>query len=69
MESSGLIAADLAFAGPLADITGQEPEYALAYLLQQLPLRATPQMEVWPTWFERVPYRIERISVEVLTDG
>jgi len=66
MDGRGVMAADLKVDGPVSAIAGQEPEYALAHLLQALPLRATPQLDVWPNWFKRIPYRPERIDVEVV---
>jgi hypothetical protein len=38
---------------------------ALAYLYEQLPLRDAPQVEIWPTWFRRIPYTTARIETKV----
>lgn len=65
LDGRGVMAADLEADGPISAVAGQEPAYALAYLLQALPLRETPELTVWPAWFKRVPYRAGRIHVEV----
>jgi hypothetical protein len=65
MRGTGLAAVDLDLNQPLQAITGQEVETAVAYLYQQLPLSQPPQLQVWPTWFERVPYWSGRIHTEI----
>jgi hypothetical protein len=60
-----VIAAELMLAEALQAISGQAPEYAVAYLNQQLPLRALPTIEIWPTWFKRVPYLVGRLETNV----
>lgn len=65
MRGTGLAAVDLELNQPLQAITGQEVETAVAYLYQQLPLRDPPQLQIWPTWFERVPYLNSRIYTEI----
>jgi hypothetical protein len=65
MRGTGLAAVDLDLSQAIAAITGQEVETAVAYLYQQLPLRQPPQIEVWPTWFERVPYWNGRIQTQI----
>ncbi|HEX6385871.1 MAG TPA: baseplate J/gp47 family protein, partial [Anaerolineae bacterium] len=60
-----LVAADLDLAEPLLAITGQETNLAVAYLHEQLPVRDVPTIQVWPTWFDRVPYLPTRIQTEV----
>jgi hypothetical protein len=68
MIGEGVVAADLALAEPLETITGQEAETAVVYLYQTLPLRDVPTVQVWPTWFERVPYLPARIQTEIETE-
>ncbi|MFO7539872.1 MAG: baseplate J/gp47 family protein [Chloroflexota bacterium] len=65
MRGSGLAAVDLDFNQALQAIRGQEVETAVAYLYQQLPLRDPPHLQIWPTWFERVPYLNGRIHTEI----
>jgi hypothetical protein len=65
MRGTGLAAVDLDLSPTIAAITGQEVETAVAYLYQQLPLRQPPRLEVWPTWFERVPYWNGRIQTQI----
>ncbi len=65
VRGTGLVAIDLDLSPKLAAITGQEAETAVAYLHQQLPLRQQPHLQVWPTWFERVPYLNGRIDIQV----
>ena len=61
----GLAAIELPLEQMIATIAGQDQETAVIYLYEQLPLRAPPQLEVWPTWFERVPYVNGRIQIEI----
>jgi hypothetical protein len=68
LNGRGVIAAELEVAGPLQAITGQAPEYAVAYLYQQMPLREYPAIEIWPNWFRRVPYMTQRLQTEVLAE-
>ncbi|MCC6604257.1 MAG: baseplate J/gp47 family protein [Anaerolineae bacterium] len=65
MIGEGVVAANLALDGPVTAVTGQEPETAAAYLYQNLPLRAVPTLEIWPVWFNRVPYLTTRIQTEI----
>jgi len=65
MRGTGLAAVDLNLEQTLPLVTGQEVETAVAYLYQHLPLREPPQLQVWPTWFERVPYLNGRIKTQV----
>ena len=67
MIGEGLIAADLSLTQPLEAVSGQEPMLAVSYLYQTLPLREQPNIEIWPTWFERVPYLPARIQTQVVT--
>ncbi len=55
-------------AGPaIAAVAGQERELGLAYLFEQLPLATAPEAEVWPAWFQRLPYLPARIQTLVET--
>ncbi len=65
MIASGSMAADLPLEGALAAIAGQKSDPALAYLFDELPLRDVPTVDIWPTWFRRIPYLPARIQVEV----
>jgi hypothetical protein len=65
MRGTGLAAVDLNLNQTIQAITGQEVETAVAYLYQQLPLRDPPQLQIWPTWFDRVPYLNGRIHTQV----
>ncbi|MCB8920144.1 MAG: baseplate J/gp47 family protein [Ardenticatenaceae bacterium] len=65
MIAEGTAVADLNTSGAVQAITGQQPEVALAYLYEQLPLRDVPSAQIWPLWFQRIPYLPARIQVEV----
>ncbi len=65
MIATGTVAADLQLERALTAVAGQAPEPALAYLYEQLPLRDVPTIDIWPTWFRRVPYLTSRIQVDV----
>jgi len=65
MIGEGIVAANLALDGPITAVTGQNPETAASYLYQQLPLRAVPTLNIWPVWFDRVPYLATRIQTEI----
>ncbi len=65
MVATGVVAADLQLDGPLTAVAGQAPEAALAYLYEQLPLRDVPTIDIWPTWFQRMPYLPTRIHVDI----
>ena len=67
MIGEGQMAAVLDVNEPISAITGQEPDVAMAYLDQQLPLRAYPTTDVWPSWFGRMPYLPVRIETEIDT--
>ncbi len=69
MYGEGVVAADLPLAASLEVIGGQSPEVAAPYLYQSLPLRDVPTVQIWPVWFERVPYLPARIQTQVVTDG
>ncbi|MCB8983300.1 MAG: baseplate J/gp47 family protein [Ardenticatenaceae bacterium] len=65
MTGSVLAAADLDVDEVLDDISGQPPDLAIAYLYKQLPLRAVPEVTIWPNWFNRLPYVATRIQAEI----
>ena len=65
MMADGLVAANLVLEDSITAVTGQEPEVAAAYLLEQLPLQSAPAMNIWPVWFDRVPYLTTRIQTVV----
>lgn len=65
MVGDGIAAAELNLAGPITAITGQEKDVAVAYLYQQLPVQDLPTIDIWPTWFDRVPYLPARIEARV----
>jgi hypothetical protein len=65
MIGEGVVAANLTLEGPITAVTGQSPETAAAYLFDQLPLRAVPTLNIWPVWFNRVPYLTTRIQTVV----
>jgi hypothetical protein len=67
MIAAGTLARNLAVAETMEAITGQEVGTAVTYLNEQLPLREPPQIHVWPTWFDRVPYLTTRITTEIQT--
>ncbi len=65
MMGSAVVAANLALDGPITAVTGQAPDIAAAYLYQQLPLRSVPTLDIWPVWFDRVPYVATRIQTVI----
>ncbi len=65
MTAEGLAAAEVNPSEQIEAITGQMPDTAVAYLYQRLPLSEPPQITVWPTWFDRVPYTPARIQTEI----
>lgn len=65
MIGEAQVAARLDLGGPITHVVGQDTEIALAYLNEQLPLRAYPAARVWPSWFDRLPYLPARIQTMV----
>ncbi|MEZ4512455.1 MAG: hypothetical protein R3C62_11310 [Chloroflexota bacterium] len=59
-------AAVLAMNEALTAVAGQPPTIAQAYLAQQLPLAEPPTLTIWPTWFGRLPYVVERMETAVV---
>lgn len=68
MLASATAAVELPVALYVETISGQEAETAVQFLSTQLPLRAAPEITVWPLWFDRVPYTTSRIQT-VLDTG
>lgn len=66
MIAEGRASAELDVAPQIEAIVGQEPDTAVTYLNQHLPLRENPQITVWPTWFDRVPFVSTRIETEIV---
>jgi hypothetical protein len=69
MVGEGLVSAELDLDQPLAAITGQKPETAIAYLYDRLPLRDAPTVDIWPVWFDRIPYLPTRIQTDIQVEG
>lgn len=67
MVGRGRMAAKLELEDEIEQITGQQPGLASTYLFERLPLRDFPIVEIWPRWFERLPYLPIRISTEIDT--
>jgi hypothetical protein len=65
MIGTGVVAANLAVGDLVTAVTGQSPDVATAYLYQQLPLRTVPTVDIWPVWFDRLPYLPTRIQTAV----
>lgn len=65
MIAEGLLARTLRANEAVALVTGQESGTAVAYLDEQLPLREPPTVELWPVWFDRIPYLTTRIETKV----
>ncbi len=66
MIAEGRASAELDVSKQIEAITGQEPETAVTYLNQRLPLREPTTIETWPVWFDRVPYLTTRIETEIV---
>lgn len=69
MSGTAVAAAELALEQATAVIAGQPPDLAIAYLYQQLPLQAVPEVSIWPNWFNRLPFTPARIQVDILPGG
>ncbi|MCP4415840.1 MAG: hypothetical protein GY805_04410, partial [Chloroflexi bacterium] len=65
MIGEGVVAANLALDESITAVTGQTPDVATAYLYQQLPLQTVPTIDIWPLWFDRLPYLATRIQTEI----
>ena len=66
MIAEGRASAELEVSQQIEAIVGQEPDTAVTYLNQRLPLREPTTIDVWPVWFERVPYLTTRIETEII---
>jgi Baseplate J-like protein len=66
MIGEGVVAANLALGDVVTAVTGQNPDIATAYLYEQLPLRAVPTVDIWPIWFDRLPYLPTRIEAKIV---
>ncbi len=69
MNAEAVTAVNVPLNSYLDAISGQEQEVAMLYLEEQLPLRETPQITIWPLWFDRVPYSTSRIQTVFDVDG
>lgn len=65
MIGEAVVAPELELGDALEAIAGQEPDIAVAYLHQELPLREVPEITVWPNWFNRLPFLASRIETDV----
>lgn len=63
--TQGVTAADLPLNDVLNTVAGQQVPVALAYIDQNLPLRAPTTVSVWPGWFGRFPYVPVRVRTTV----
>ncbi|MEM7335418.1 MAG: baseplate J/gp47 family protein, partial [Chloroflexota bacterium] len=69
MRAEAVTAVNVSLNSYLDAISGQEQAVAMQFLEEQLPLRETPEISVWPLWFNRVPYSTSRIQMVVDVDG
>ena len=49
----------------IAQTTGQDPEIAMRYLYEKMPLLEEPRVEIWPEFMTRMPYLPLRIAREI----
>ena len=68
LAGAGTAAINLDLPAALDAVAGQETGTASAYLYRNLPLRALPEVEVWPAWFRRLPYLPDRIQSRIRSD-
>lgn len=61
MNGYGLVAAKIKLGDTLDTVRGQSVELAQYYLEENLPLRETPTVRIWPVRFGRMPYLETRI--------
>ena len=69
MRGSGYAAARLDTDAVRRAVTGKGLEAAKAYLTQSLPLQAEPIVQVWPSWFGRLPFLTFRTGIEIRPQG
>ncbi len=67
MIGEGQMAARLEARTQVDRVAGQDLGLAMAYLAEHLPLRDYPTVEVWPGWFDRMPYMPVRIRLQIDT--
>ena len=65
MRGSGYAAARLDTDVVRKAVAGKGLDAAKAYLAQSLPLQAEPLVQVWPSWFGRLPFLAFRTEIEV----
>jgi hypothetical protein len=65
MIAEGVLARTLRAHEVVAAVAGQELDTAVIYLNEQLPLREPPTVDIWPVWFERIPYLTTRIETQI----
>ncbi len=63
LEISGATAAELMVEGVLTAVSGQPTDIAAAYLYNNLPLRDTPTITLWPIWADKMPYWEQRVEL------
>jgi hypothetical protein len=68
MIGEAVVAPELDLGDTIEAIAGQEPDLAIAYLYQELPLREIPEITVWPNWFNRLPFLATRIETDVILE-
>jgi hypothetical protein len=69
MRGSGYAAARLDTDAVRRAVAGKGLATTKAYLTQSLPLQAEPQVQVWPSWFGRMPFLAFRTEIEVRPQG
>lgn len=68
MEGTAVMIEQPELAPVFSQLEGQPLDIAIPYLQQNLPLTAEPSIEVWPLWFERIPYQQQKIETVILPD-
>ncbi len=66
MIAEGRATAELDVSPQVAEIVGQDVDTAVTYLNQRLPLREAAKIEVWPVWFDRIPFLASRIETKIV---
>ncbi len=67
MIAEGALARNLQLPELIQTIRGQEAATAVAYLNDRLPLREPAEIDIWPVWFDRIPYLSARITTQIET--
>lgn len=65
LQTDAQAAAVIDFSAILGQAGGQDAGVVQAFLFEQLPLRQPPELAIWPTWFDRLPYIAERVDITV----